>query len=91
MSVRRLSDNLEKCQGILPLGQSLGNVVLVDQREKIKEFDFDDEMKHSSLFSLVLQGVRSGAFLPSATEVAERLCFHRCLSVHGKGEVYTPC
>ena len=28
-------------------------------------------------------------FLPSVTVVAERLCFHRCLSVHGR-EVYTP-
>ena len=28
--------------------------------------------------------------LPSATVVAERLCFYRCLSVHGRGEVYTP-
>ena len=27
-------------------------------------------------------------FLPSATVLAERLCFHRCLSVHGGGEVY---
>ena len=24
-------------------------------------------------------------FLPSVTVVAERLCFHRCLSVHGVG------
>ena len=27
--------------------------------------------------------------LPSATVVAERFCFHRCLSVHRVGEVYT--
>ena len=27
-------------------------------------------------------------FLPPATVVAERLCFHRCLSVH-RGQVYT--
>ena len=28
--------------------------------------------------------------LPSVTVVAEKLCFHRCLSVHGGGEVHTP-
>ena len=28
--------------------------------------------------------------LLSATVVAETLCFHRRLSVHGRGEVYTP-
>ena len=28
--------------------------------------------------------------LPSATVVAERLCFFRCLSVHGRGDVYIP-
>ena len=33
--------------------------------------------------------VSTRPFLPSATVVAERLCFHRCLSVH-RGEVYTP-
>ena len=33
--------------------------------------------------------IHSLIFLPSAKVVAERLCFHRCLSVHG-GEVYTP-
>ena len=32
---------------------------------------------------------RIKACLPSATVVAERLCFHRCLSVHG-GELYIP-
>ena len=34
--------------------------------------------------------VTSYGFLPSATVFAERLCFHRCLPVHGGGEVYTP-
>ena len=29
-------------------------------------------------------------FLPSATVVMERLCFHRCLFVQGGGGVYTP-
>ena len=29
-------------------------------------------------------------FLPSPTVVGERLYFHRCLSVHGGGEVYAP-
>ena len=38
---------------------------------------------HLSLFSLI------PLFLASARVVAERLCFHSCLSVHG-GEVYTP-
>ena len=39
-------------------------------------------MKASALFPV-------GSFLPSATVVAERLCFHRCQSM-GEGKVYTP-
>ena len=38
---------------------------------------------------LTTRSVSTRPFLPSATVVAERLCFHRCLSVH-RGEVYTP-
>ena len=34
-------------------------------------------------------GCGTNLLLPSATVVTERLCFHRCLSVH-RGEVYTP-
>ena len=29
--------------------------------------------------------IESKSLLPSATLVAERLCFHRCVSVHGRG------
>ena len=45
--------------------------------------------KKSSLVRKMFSFFFFFAFLPSATVVAERLCFHRCLSVH-RGEVYTP-
>ena len=42
------------------------------------------------LLSELCQEEYSFPFLPSATVVAERLCFHRCLSVHRGGGVHTP-
>ena len=54
-------------------------------RKSADDDDSEEEMELSD------EEVQHPQLLPSATVVAERLCFlcfHRCLSVHG-GEVYT--
>ena len=48
--------------------------------------------KEVQLLQIKTEHFFSCSLLPSATVVAERLCFHRCLSVHGRGRRWTtPC
>ena len=62
---------------------------LVTKREFSKLMKYDQVSDSVSKGNLLIQP-HLFQLLPSATVVAERLCFHRCLSVHRGGEVYTP-
>ena len=69
-------------------------------KKMVKHLDLQHAYKSSSSIDVIFQFLAKFVVvfiacfgcpsLPSATVVQERLCFHRCLSVHRRGEVYTP-
>ena len=55
------------------------------------EISLSTEDISTSLWRLIMNHVlHPAASLPSVAVVAERLCFHRCLSVHRGGGVHPP-